>query len=76
MTTSEEVVVSMFVTVMIIYFSKFINPSTGIDHIDALISHIKKNDQYMGYAAIFSAIVAILSSLFMVQLSIEYAPHP
>lgn len=76
MTTSEEVVVSMFVTTMLIYFSKFINPTTGIDHVDALISHIKKNDQYIGYAVIFSAIVAALSSLFMHQLSIEYAPRP
>jgi len=74
--TSEEVIVSMFVTILIIYFSKFVSPTTGIQHIDSLIAHIKRNDGYMGYAVMFSALVTVVTAFFMEQLAIEYLPRP
>ncbi len=65
----ESVVVSAFVTILLIYISGYVR-ATNIKHVDSFVAHVKSNKSKMPYAVMFSILVAILTD-YILFLSLE-----
>jgi hypothetical protein len=65
----ESLVVSAFVTILLIYMSGFVRP-TNIKHIDNFTAYIKSSKSKMHHAVVFSILVAFLTD-YILFLSLD-----
>ena len=62
----EIVVLSMFVTTVLVYLvSKYTKATTGIEQVDHFISYVKAQGAFIPYIAILVGIVSFLTQEFV-----------
>ena len=64
----EIVVLSMFITTMLVYLvSRYTKPTTGIAPVDQFISYVKAQGTFIPYIAILVGIISFLTQEFVNQ---------